>query len=283
MAGRSRARASISSATLNRNITMGRFRPLADEHRAGHGDAHQGIDVEIAVAHRDPALAVGRQPAGQDGRQRQGGGDIDRLAGEVGELGQRRQHPAGGQQAPAARRRGRAGWGRRGVAGQGLGRHAQRADRRVDAIERAVGMQHDQYALHQVEVELVHLGQAGQLLADQRFLGGAVHLPDAHPRDLLARTGLPGRGGRGRGRLAVPMAAAGRDAMVVGMVVPGMVMACVVVACVVVAVGVRALARWHIEGKVAGRGGHLVRPFWMLDAFHPGVTIGSSTRIKEPP
>ncbi|BDC28767.1 hypothetical protein NB2BOR_A30580 [Bordetella parapertussis] len=124
-------------------------------------------------------------------------------------------------------------------------------------------MQHGQYALHQVEVELVHLGQAGQLLADQRFLGGAVHLPDAHPRDLLAGTGLPGRGGRGRGRLAVPMAAAGRDAMVVGMVVPGMVMACVVVA-----VGVRALARWRIEGKVAGRGGHLVRPFWMLDAFH---------------
>ncbi|MFQ6748624.1 hypothetical protein OMF39_18310, partial [Bordetella pertussis] len=80
--------------------------------------------------------------------------------------------------------------------------------------------------------------------------------------------GIPACCGHGRGRLAVPMAAAGRDAMVVGMVVPGMVMACVVVACVVVAVGVRALARWHIEGKVAGRGGHLVRPFWMLDAFH---------------
>ena len=44
-----------------------RFRPLTDQHRAGHGDAHQGIDIEVAVLQGDPALLVGVQPAHQDG------------------------------------------------------------------------------------------------------------------------------------------------------------------------------------------------------------------------
>ncbi len=33
-----------------------RFRPLADQHGAGHGDAHQGIDVQIAVLQGDPTF-----------------------------------------------------------------------------------------------------------------------------------------------------------------------------------------------------------------------------------
>ena len=53
----------------------GRFGPLSDQDGAGDGDAHQGIDVEVAVAHGDPALAVGADAAGQDGGHRQGCGD----------------------------------------------------------------------------------------------------------------------------------------------------------------------------------------------------------------
>ena len=37
-----------------------RFRPVPDEHRAGHGDGHQRIDVQIAVLEGNPAFLVGR-------------------------------------------------------------------------------------------------------------------------------------------------------------------------------------------------------------------------------
>jgi hypothetical protein len=49
----------------------GRFRPLADQHRTGHGDAHQRVDVEVAVLQGDPALLVGAQAAAEDRGQRQ--------------------------------------------------------------------------------------------------------------------------------------------------------------------------------------------------------------------
>ena len=92
---RSSERASISSATLNRNVAGAIERTRLDqlghveqEHhhgRPGHwpistapvtASAHQGVDVEIAVAHGDPALAVGVQAAGQDGGHGQRGGDV---------------------------------------------------------------------------------------------------------------------------------------------------------------------------------------------------------------
>jgi hypothetical protein len=37
-------------------------------------------------------------------------------------------------------------------------------------------------ALHQAEFQRDHFGHAGQLLADQRFFGGAIHLQDADGR-----------------------------------------------------------------------------------------------------
>ena len=40
-----------------------RFRPLADQHRARHRNAHQRVDVEVAVLQGDPAFLVGAQPA----------------------------------------------------------------------------------------------------------------------------------------------------------------------------------------------------------------------------
>ncbi len=48
----------------------GRFWPLPNQHRTGHRDTHQRIDVQVAVLQRDPALFIGRQAAQQNGEQR---------------------------------------------------------------------------------------------------------------------------------------------------------------------------------------------------------------------
>jgi hypothetical protein len=40
-------------------------------------------------------------------------------------------------------------------------------------------MHHRQHALHQVEFQALDRRHAAQLLADQRFFGGAIHLHDA--------------------------------------------------------------------------------------------------------
>ena len=48
----------------------GRFWPLSNQHRTGHRDTHQRIDVQVTVLQRDPALFIGRQAAQQNGEQR---------------------------------------------------------------------------------------------------------------------------------------------------------------------------------------------------------------------
>ncbi|WP_224777004.1 hypothetical protein [Achromobacter insolitus] len=56
----------------------------------------------------------------------------------------------------------------------------------------------------------MHAVHAGELLADQRFLGGAIHLADAQARQQLAGAGGEQRGGgRLQNGLAMRVAAAG--------------------------------------------------------------------------
>ncbi|WP_343736761.1 hypothetical protein [Achromobacter sp.] len=56
----------------------------------------------------------------------------------------------------------------------------------------------------------MHAVHAGELLADQRFLGGAIHLADAQARKQLAGAGGERRGGgRLQNRIAMRVAAAG--------------------------------------------------------------------------
>ncbi|MNO84053.1 hypothetical protein D3C76_753830 [compost metagenome] len=47
-----------------------RFRPLPDEDRAGHGDTHQCVDVQVEVLKRDPAFFIGTEAAAEDRDQR---------------------------------------------------------------------------------------------------------------------------------------------------------------------------------------------------------------------
>ncbi|MCY1414360.1 hypothetical protein D9M71_298080 [compost metagenome] len=102
-----------------------RFRPLADQQGAGDGDAHQRVDVQVAVLQGDPALAVGRQAGAEDRQQGEGGDQPLRADGEPFErLRGQRQQPGHRQRPPGLVR-----WGRRGGAWlllvQCLGMHAQ--------------------------------------------------------------------------------------------------------------------------------------------------------------
>ncbi|MNN08783.1 hypothetical protein D3C81_1216470 [compost metagenome] len=157
-----------------------RLGPLADQHGAGDGDAHQGVDIEIAVADGDPALAIDAQTGHQHSGQRQHGGCVRQAPFEpVCRLGAQCGHAGQCQWPPGLGRFGGSGGVGRGVGIQRLGVHAERGNRLdhdVGRIQRVVDGQH---ALHQVEVERGHAGHAAELVADQRFLGRAVHGLDA--------------------------------------------------------------------------------------------------------
>ena len=152
----------------------------------------------------------------------------------------------------------------RRVLGQRLGRHAQRLDGGRDAVQRAVGVNHGQHALHQVEVQRVHAVQAAELLADQGFFRRAVHLADAQARQQLAGTGLQRQGGGCRGGQrdggAVGAAAVlGVNMLMVVVVVVVMVMVMAVVAmCVIVAMRVIMAMVMVMVMVVAGPG------MWLL-------------------
>ncbi|MNY29087.1 hypothetical protein D3C86_1631090 [compost metagenome] len=94
-------------------------------------------------------------------------------------LGAQCGHAGQCQWPPGLGRFGGSGGVGRGVGIQRLGVHAERGNRLdhdVGRIQRVVDGQH---ALHQVEVERGHAGHAAELVADQRFLGRAVHGLDA--------------------------------------------------------------------------------------------------------
>ncbi len=169
-------------------------------------------------------------------------------------LGHRRQQ-AGAADLPPVDRLGRGRGLLRRVRGQRLGGHVQRTDGGHDAVQRAFGVHHRQDALHQVEIQRVHAVHAAQLLADQRFLGGAVHLPDAQARQRLAGAGdergrAAARQREGLRRVVVAAAGAG------GMVVPGVVMPRMIVARVIVTAVVMSgviVVRVIVSGMVMAR------------------------------
>ncbi|MNT07648.1 hypothetical protein D3C72_1423620 [compost metagenome] len=156
----------------------GRFRPLADQQGAGDGDAHQCVDIQVAVLQGDPALLVGGQACAEDGQDRQPGDhplrrEIEPFAGfrrQGGEAGQ-------GQRPPGLLHLGRCA--RRGAFGQRHGLHAQAFDQALQGLQVVEAVAHPQQALHEVEFQGLDGRDLAQGIADQALLGGAVHGLDA--------------------------------------------------------------------------------------------------------
>jgi len=155
-----------------------RFRPLPDQHRTGHRDAHQRIDVEVTVLQGDPALFIGGQAAAENRHQRndrhhpgrRGVGEVDHFGRERTDAGQRQRPPVFFYWC-----RGRGFDARL----QRLGVHAQRGDRLGDRRGVAQIVGHAEHAVDQVELQLLHTGQFAEFVLDQRLLGRAVHRFDA--------------------------------------------------------------------------------------------------------
>ncbi|EDK84595.1 conserved hypothetical protein [Burkholderia mallei 2002721280] len=202
--------------------------PLANRHRARHRDAHQRVDVQVAVRERDPALAIRAEAAGRDRGERERGGEPYRQLQPRGRFRRRRRDARDRERPPRARRVGRRG--QRATARRAgvrlFGRHAERADRGGDAGFRARHVLDREHPLHQVEFERRDFGHRAQLLADQCLLGRAVHLHDPERRAHTAAGGLSRAGQRrerdGGGRAA-------RRAVVVAVVVAVAVVVVVVV------------------------------------------------------
>jgi hypothetical protein len=103
-----------------------------------------------------------------------------------------------------------------------------------DGVARAFGVHDRQHALHEIELQAMHIGHAAQLLADQRFLGRAVHLADAQARQHLPRAGAQGRPVGGQPRMAAVV-------MVMAvMIVAVMIVAVMIVAMMVMVMGIMA-------------------------------------------
>ncbi|MNN10695.1 hypothetical protein D3C81_1236250 [compost metagenome] len=226
----------------------GRLRPLADQHSTGHGNAHQRVDVEVAVFQGDPALLVGAQAATQDRRQGQGGhqpfrckpGEMHDFCGDSRDTGQRQRPPAGF----AWRGCSRGG----GVPfGERLGLHAQAVDGPLDLGSTAQRVPHAKHTVDQVELQLLDTRQLAQLVLDKRLLGGAVHGLDAEAAKLRVAAGFFAQLHQRRGASA--------GAAAVGVVV-------------VLVVGPDRLVHWVIL-KVS-----------LLPSEHPVATIGSSHLLE---
>jgi len=155
----------------------GRLRPLADQHGAADRDRHQRVDVQVAVLQGDPALAVGRQPAGGDRQRGQRHLQPVVAVQPVHRLGEGRAHPGQRQQPGAARRRplpvSRSG------AGGGVGRHADGRQGRAGGGAAVGEAGAGQAAGEQVELQRLDAGQRAQPVADQPLLGRTVHVVDA--------------------------------------------------------------------------------------------------------
>ncbi|MGN6456967.1 MAG: hypothetical protein ACTHLV_12300 [Achromobacter mucicolens] len=96
----------------------------------------------------------------------------------------------------------------------------------------------------------MHAIHAVQLFADQRFLGGAVHLPDAQARQQLAGAGSErrGSGGRLQDRIAMRVVAAGIRAMGVAWGRVGVLVARFAVLVIVAVVTVAVVAMTRVTG-----------------------------------
>ncbi|MNZ93809.1 hypothetical protein D3C78_1128970 [compost metagenome] len=158
----------------------GRFWPLPDQHRARHRDAHQRVDVEVAVLQGNPALLVGTQTTTEDrhqGDQCHDPGGPQR--GEVNDFGANGRNPRQCQWPPMFFFRCRRV--SRFLAGisQGFGLHAQRSHRLFDRRGVVMGMANLEHAIDQVELELLDPRQLAQLVLDKGLFGRAIHRLDA--------------------------------------------------------------------------------------------------------
>ena len=173
-----------------------RFRPLANQDRARHRDAHQGIDIEVEVLQGNPALLVGGKAAAENRHQRH---QRDYPGGchtsEMQHLGPQGTHARHRQRPPmflGGRRGGGAAFFDR------VGLHADGLDCLNDRrrVRQVMGDAED--AVDQVEFQLLHASELAQLVLDQRLLGRAVHGFDAEGAQARAGGGRLTQGHDGR-------------------------------------------------------------------------------------
>ncbi len=156
----------------------GGFWPLAEQECAGHGNAHQGIDVEVAMAQGDPAFFVGSQAAGRDRQNGKQGRHLVEPAGPMHRFRREGRHARQRQRPPGFGGL-RQGFGRgRPFTGQ-LRREPQGANGIQNMLNDPGLVRDRQHAQDQVELQARHASHAAQFLAQQCFFGGAIHLQDA--------------------------------------------------------------------------------------------------------
>ena len=178
----------------------GRLGPLADQRSAGHRDTHQRVDIQGTVPHRNPALAIGIQPADRDGCQRQQRAEPYRLSEPVADLGAQRQCTCHGQRPP-----GPLGRGGCGLVTQQLRGETQAVDTGQHSVQAMRLVAYREHPLQQIEVQLQHLRARFQHLTQQALFGRAVHLHDADTAEHAALMGLQVGGWHCAGRGAAAM------------------------------------------------------------------------------
>ncbi|MNE08151.1 hypothetical protein D3C80_1007970 [compost metagenome] len=165
---------------------------MADQHGTGDGNAHQGIDIEIAILQGDPALFIGAQAPTANRHQ----GDQRHHPGwrKLSEVNDFRSHcrHAGQRQRPPVLFRSRCRCIRCLAFDNRLGLHAERRNCRFDRRGVGQGMAHAEDAVDQVEFQLFDAGELGQLVLDQGLFGRAIHGFDA--KTAQARAGTRGFG-----------------------------------------------------------------------------------------
>ncbi|MNZ74074.1 hypothetical protein D3C78_925120 [compost metagenome] len=135
-----------------------RFRPLADQHRAGHGNAHQRVDVQIAVFKGDPAFFVSTEATTENRDQRDNRHHpVRRETGEVDNFCQQCTN-TGQCQGPPRLFPGR---GHRGFITlvHRLGLHAQGFDGLDDRLGTGQIVGYAEHPINQIELKLLHAGQ----------------------------------------------------------------------------------------------------------------------------
>ena len=175
----------------------GRFRPLGQQHGAGHGNAHQRVDVQLAIAQGNPTFFIDLHPAGHNGCQRQ---QNDQPLGRGQPMADLR--PQGqGHGSGNARQSLAGGCGSHGRLVRHARLKAQSAQGLQNRIARAVGVIHCQHTLHQVKTQALHLRHPLQAGADHVFFRRAVHVGNMHDQS-SRRTGGQCRRRRHGGRSA---------------------------------------------------------------------------------
>ncbi|MNI38306.1 hypothetical protein D3C73_924390 [compost metagenome] len=135
-----------------------RLRPLPDEDRAGHRNAHQRIDVQIEILQGNPALFIGAEAAAEDRGQcddrhhpvRRGTGEVDHFSHQRTNAGQRQWPPRFFL------------WGRCRCLDallQRLGLHAEGFDGVDDRRGARQVVSDAEHAVNQIELQLLHPGQ----------------------------------------------------------------------------------------------------------------------------